>query len=446
MTMAGHLLPLLLAWMGLVMVLRRCCGANRRLAAIAAAGGFAAGAVAVALLLATVRGDLPYGLVKSAVGGLFLFFWLQALFALYRVTGSSRPAPALPAAPPAARCSPWWSLPAGMLAGSVMVCRLLPQGGNKLLPLLLLLLAAALLTAVAARLESRLPESLEVTASSLLAATTSLLLFGAAFSLRLDLFAPLTMKVMKFIHDFVHQFFESLLIPDHPFFRPVVWEYIGYLFGSGVGFWGGVVVWFTPVLLTLVAIRLEPLPSVSHIRQGARRRKLLAAAIRQRRLRLLVPGLALVMLLAAVYQSRFPAVEYWDPPPLAVTADPAGRIVVPKKGEVDLEDGRLHKYLYRQGGIEARFLIIETPDGRLTVTLDACAICKPEGYGQAEGTVICYYCKTLIPLETVGKPGGCNPVPIPFTLRDDAVVIAARDLLGSWTQTVTTTVRGGGGK
>jgi uncharacterized membrane protein len=82
-----------------------------------------------------------------------------------------------------------------------------------------------------------------------------------------------------------------------------------------------------------------------------------------------------------------------------------------------------------------------TPAGKLTVDLDACAICKPDGYGQTEGTVICYYCKTLIPLETVGKPGGCNPVPVPFTEKEDGVHIDGITLINSWLNTVQATAR-----
>jgi uncharacterized membrane protein len=274
-----------------------------------------------------------------------------------------------------------------------------------------------------------------------MAAVVSLLLFSSSSILRLDLFSPLTMKVMKFAHDFVHQFFESMLIPDHFFIQSYLWRYIGLLFGKEVGFWGGLIVWFTPVILVLLAVQLERLPSVAHIRQGAQRRKLLAAAIRERRCRLVIPLISLAVFAAAAYQSRFPNVEYWDPKPLPVTATPSGEIIIPKKGDVDLEDGKLHKYLFKQGGKEARFFVLMTPDGRLTVDLDACAICKPDGYGQAEGTVICYYCVTLIPLETVGKPGGCNPVPIPFAEKDDGVHIDALTLINEWSNTVQSTTR-----
>jgi hypothetical protein len=119
----------------------------------------------------------------------------------------------------------------------------------------------------------------------------------------------------------------------------------------------------------------------------------------------------------------------------------SGLIVIPKKGEIDLEDGKLHKYQIRHRGREARFMILSAPDGHLTVTLDACAICKPDGYGQAQGAVLCYYCKTLIPLETVGKPGGCNPVPVPFEIGANGVTLDAMTILNRWSETVTTTSR-----
>jgi uncharacterized membrane protein len=253
------------------------------------------------------------------------------------------------------------------------------------------------------------------------------------------------MKVMKFAHDFVHQFFESMLIPDHLFFSATLWNIIGLLFGNGVGFWGAMVVWLTPALLIVIAVLLEPLPAVAHVRQGARRRKLVAEAIGAKRRKLVVPLLALLIFACAIYKSKYPTVEYWDPKPLLVSASASGEIAIPKKSDVNLEDGKLHKYLFKQGGTEARFFIIMTPEGKLTAVLDACSICKPDGYGQAEGTVVCYYCKTLIPLDTIGKQGGCNPVPLPFTMRNGIVHIDALTLVNLWGDTVQTTTRVKGG-
>jgi uncharacterized membrane protein len=126
---------------------------------------------------------------------------------------------------------------------------------------------------------------------------------------------------------------------------------------------------------------------------------------------------------------------------MPILAGPTGEIFIPKKGEVNLEDGQLHKYIFKQGGKEARFFVLMTPSGKLTVDLDACAICKPDGYGQVEGMVLCYYCKTLIPLETVGKPGGCNPVPVSFTEKEDGVHLDGLSLINLWSGTVQSTAR-----
>ena len=177
-----------------------------------------------------------------------------------------------------------------MMAGAVCACRLPGADGNRSLLSCLLVLAAGVLAYAALVREKLLPASFTVSPSGMLAAVVALLLFSSSSILRLDLFSPLSMKVMKGVHDFVHQFMESILIPDHLFIRPVVWKYIGLLFGKEVGFWGGMVIWFTPAVLIALAIRFERLPSVAHIRQGAQRRKLLAAAIRARRYRLVMPA------------------------------------------------------------------------------------------------------------------------------------------------------------
>jgi hypothetical protein len=265
----------------------------------------------------------------------------------------------------------------------------------------------------------------------------SLLLLIAAQTQRLDLFAPLGMKVTKFIHDFVHQFFETMLIPDHPFFRTDIWGYIGLLFSNGVGFWGALVTWFTPPLLVLIAIGNQPLPSVSHIRQGAARRRARARYLRERRCGMIVPWLSVLILALAVYRSLSASVEYWDPKPVEILAGPSGEIFIPRKSaDIDLADGKLHKFAFKNGKSSVRFFVMPKGDGRAAIALDACAICPPDGYGQAEGSIVCYYCKTLIPIETVGKVGGCNPVPVKYSESAEGVRISAQLLVNSWNDAV----------
>lgn len=437
---AVKLLPQFLSWTAILLILMRGFAGSRRAMAVASAAGYAGGVAGALVLFHSFPGDGSFGIIRTIVGVAFLLFWGIAVTAVYRSTVRDFPlawAERVTGTPVFFGACAFLT---GMTAGAISACRIAGSENAVLTSALVVLVAIALIFAVKA-VERVLPPSFTISGPGIAAAVVALLLFCSSSLLRLDLFSPLSMKVMKFTHDFVHQFFESMLIPDHLFIRSNLWGYIGLLFSKEVGFWGALIIWFTPVVLVLLAIRWERLPSVAHIRQGAQRRKMLAAAIRGRRYRLVIPLIALAVLAAAVYQSRFPAVEYWDPKPLVVTASPAGEIFIPKKGEVDLEDGKLHKFLFKQGGKEARFFVLMTPAGELAVALDACAICRPDGYGQTEGTIICYYCKTLIPLETVGKPGGCNPVPVPFAAKEDGIHINGLTLVNTWSNTVQATAR-----
>ncbi len=445
MAIVYKLIPHILAWVGMLLLLVRGCARQRRAVAMVGSGGFSCGMAAALVLSRLFTGNTSFDITKIVLGAGFFLFCGIAVTALYGSAGRSTEI----TVGERLTCSPIWApagaFVAGLLGGTICGFRFVAADAA-----VMILAALTVFTLFWAPLvllfDRKLPNSFVVSPSSLASAISGLLLFSSSSILRLDLFSPLTMKVMKFAHDFVHQFFESMLIPDHLFFSAALWNFVGFLFGNGVGFWGALIVWLTPALLVVIAVSAEPLPSVAHLRQGARRRKLVAAAIGVRRQKLIVPLCAFLIFAGAIYKSKYPSVEYWDPKPLLVAASPAGDIFIPKKSDIDLEDGKLHKYLFKQGEREARFFIIITPEGKLTAVLDACSICKPDGYGQAEGTVVCYYCKTLIPLETVGKPGGCNPVPLPFTVKDDGVHIDALTLINLWGDTVQTTsrIKGGG--
>jgi uncharacterized membrane protein len=442
--MTLKLIPQILCWAGIMLVLLRGYSGRRPVVMVTGIAGFVTGVVGALVLLRAFPGNTSFDIIKSALGVSFLLLWGISVAAVYHSTGRSTTGFRGERLIDTSLCAGLVTVIAGIVAGATCAFRLSGIDGTAQSLVLLALAAVALayFLAYAVRAcEMRLPLSFTVSPTGMLAAVVALLLFSSSSILRLDLFAPLSMKVMKGVHDFVHQFMESILIPDHLFVRSVVWKYIGFLFGKEVGFWGGMVIWFTPPILITLAIVSERLPSVAHIRQGAQRRKLLAASIGARRVRLMVPVFSVVVFAGAAYQSSFPSVEYWDPKPLPVSANQSGEIYIPKKGEINLEDGKLHKYLFKKGEQEVRFFVLLTPDGKLTVDLDACAICKPDGYGQTEGTVICYYCKTLIPLETVGKPGGCNPVPVAFTDKADGVSIDSTTLLNSWGATVRATAR-----
>lgn len=442
---AVKLIPHILSWAGIVLVLLRGMPGRRSVVMLTSIAGVVTGVAGAYILFRIYPGAIPFGIVRSALGVSFLLLWGGAVAAVYRASGRGTAILWGERRDDTRFRAGITAFSASMTAGAICACRLPVMDGSALTFIVLVLAAGAVAYALAHAVlfvdERWLSASFTVAPLGMLAVAVSLLLFSSSSLPRLDLFSPLSMKVMKGVHDFVHQFMESILIPDHLFVRPVVWKFIGFLFGKEVGFWGGIIIWFAPALLIVQATGARRLPSVAHIRQGAERRTLLASALRNRRLQLAMPLFSLMIFAAAAYQSSFPNVEYWDPKPLPVTANQAGEIIIPKRGEINLEDGKLHKYLFKQGEREVRFFVLLTPEGQLTVDLDACAICKPDGYGQADGAVICYYCKTLIPLETVGKPGGCNPVPVAYSIKDDSVVIDGITLVNSWSSTIQATGR-----
>jgi len=449
MALAVKAMTLVLCWGGICLGLFRAFGGARRTVLSGTLAGFAGGAVLVVALAAAVPATALAATLRGVLAVGFLLLGGVAVTHLYRPAGATLDISGPAAVPPGRWPAVLTSAAAGLVTAAVGggVLGALPLGPDRLLPGAITLAIGLTLPFLAVAGERRLPVALLLTGEALLALVVGLLLLLSSSSLGLDLFAPLSMKVMKLIHDFIHQFFESMLIPDHPFFRNDVWTYIGYLFSNSVGFWGGLALWLLPPLLLVLGLLRKPLPSVAHIRQGAQRRKLLASFLRARRWQLVVPWLTVLVLAGAVYRSTHPATEYWDPKPVPVSAGADGTVVLPvKDGERDLDDGRIHKFALRDGEQEARFLVVMKPDGRYAVALDACAICQPEGYGQAEGTVICYYCKTLIPLETVGQPGGCNPVPIRFTASEREIRVARQELVNAWVSTVQAGARVPGGK
>ncbi|MDR2140894.1 MAG: Fe-S-containing protein [Deltaproteobacteria bacterium] len=95
----------------------------------------------------------------------------------------------------------------------------------------------------------------------------------------------------------------------------------------------------------------------------------------------------------------------------------------------DFSDGRLRRYQYlTQSGTQVRFLVIRKSDTAYGVGLDACDICGQTGYYQRGDQVICKLCDVVMNKVTIGFPGGCNPVPLDFQVREGKIIIETRNL------------------
>jgi uncharacterized membrane protein/YHS domain-containing protein len=116
-------------------------------------------------------------------------------------------------------------------------------------------------------------------------------------------------------------------------------------------------------------------------------------------------------------------------PALDMKPDSAGQIRIKVD---DVRDGILHRYAYISAdGHRVRFFLINRYDpahAQIGVVYDACKLCGDLGYVQKGNEVICIACNVRMFLPSIGKPGGCNPIPLPHEEANETIIIAAAEL------------------
>jgi high-affinity iron transporter len=93
-----------------------------------------------------------------------------------------------------------------------------------------------------------------------------------------------------------------------------------------------------------------------------------------------------------------------------------------------VQDGDLHRFSARENGSTVRFWLYQKPDGRIATVLDACEICGAVGFYKGPNGVVCKNCAAPINPQSVGMPGGCNPVPLKAEQTADAIIIREADI------------------
>ena len=93
-----------------------------------------------------------------------------------------------------------------------------------------------------------------------------------------------------------------------------------------------------------------------------------------------------------------------------------------------VSDGDLHRYAVHVGTREVRFWLYKKPDGKIASLFDACEICGAVGFYRSGNQIICKNCAAPINANSVGEPGGCNPIPLKATANGDEIVIVQSDL------------------
>jgi hypothetical protein len=259
-------------------------------------------------------------------------------------------------------------------------------------------------------------------------------LFGSGIKgiAELSLIPSVQKGFIKFIHDVVHQTFIMLLVPDHPLLKQTTWNFIGFFFSP---FFAS-----TASLIILLALPMKFIyhslvlpPQSPPAASGVMKRKLLSIILSERRKKS-IPVIFFILIIISgwISSSGEQISRMYVPDAKPVVAD-EGAVHIPiKDATMDLMDGNLHKFSLSRNGEKIRFLVIKKSDDSLAVALDACEICPPEGYGLRQGHVICIYCGTPIPVDSLGNPGGCNPVPLAFDIDGKFLKVSLKEILKKW--------------
>ena len=102
-----------------------------------------------------------------------------------------------------------------------------------------------------------------------------------------------------------------------------------------------------------------------------------------------------------------------------------GKVSVPLN---QVYDGELHRFETKVGEVEVRFWVYQKPDGKIATLFDACEICGPVGFYKGPSGIVCKNCAAPINPQSVGMPGGCNPIPLKAEVTGDAVIISEADV------------------
>jgi high-affinity iron transporter len=93
-----------------------------------------------------------------------------------------------------------------------------------------------------------------------------------------------------------------------------------------------------------------------------------------------------------------------------------------------VQDGDLHRYVANENATDIRFFLYQKPDGKIATVFDACEICGAVGFYKSTTGLVCKNCAAPINPQSVGMPGGCNPIPLKAETTTDSILIKEADL------------------
>ena len=177
------------------------------------------------------------------------------------------------------------------------------------------------------------------------------------------------------------------------------------------------------LMILFEAKRREPVPAAA---SPAERRKAAWSARRERMW--MISVLTFSFIFIALITAEFVyAKSVSNLSPATEVTFTNGRLSIPL---TQIADGDLHRFQASENGTAIRFWLHQKPDGKVATVFDACEICGAVGFYKGPNGVVCKNCAAPINPQSVGKAGGCNPVPLKATQTADAVIIQEADVAG----------------
>ena len=178
-------------------------------------------------------------------------------------------------------------------------------------------------------------------------------------------------------------------------------------------------------LLLIVLFYRENTKIVDPYDNSAQLRKLKAKNRRHRRYAaaFLVCMALSIVTITAVKAEATKAVELSAPETYTVDGE---RILVSLD---QLSDGNLHRFEYEVGKTKVRWIVIKKPNSAAYgVGLDACDVCGNAGYYQRGDQVVCKRCDVVMNINTIGFMGGCNPIPLNYSIDNGYMAFELADI------------------
>ena len=97
----------------------------------------------------------------------------------------------------------------------------------------------------------------------------------------------------------------------------------------------------------------------------------------------------------------------------------------------DVSDGKAHFYSYDAGGVEVKYFVLKSSDGKIRAAFDACDVCfaNKKGYHQEGDEMVCNNCGRRFPSTKINVlEGGCNPSPLDRTVKGQTLVLNTADI------------------